>query len=389
MNYVSGPYTQGQLLKSIDQVEIALTQEFLKNGAITSKFDQQYWRDRVIDASFGRNTVLYDDMDYPSVMVIIEHNRQSLIDGPRGNITHPAFVVNGQLKPRIYVSKYQNMVVGEFNDRTARPLSLKGVDARGNYSLNGTSIICKDKGPGWHLLTNAEFAAIALECWNNEFFPRGNTDYGRSSEVHSEAGVPSFIRTSDQEVLRVLTGSGPISWSHDGSPYGIYDIHGNMRERVAGLQFVNREINIIPNNDAAAHNADIMPESELWRSILSNGNLVEPGTSGSLGFVHSGGWKIKEDTTPLDSLSTASFAGISPYDESVIIPDILKSLAIYPKNKLLPSPSIVTIYGEGLSVVTRGGSWESPDGFISIRATNEAIDYYHSIGFRTAYIEGV
>ena len=35
MKYISGPYTQGQLLKEIHETEIALTERFVRGGAIT------------------------------------------------------------------------------------------------------------------------------------------------------------------------------------------------------------------------------------------------------------------------------------------------------------------------------------------------------------------
>ena len=58
MRYVSGPYTQAQLKKAIDEVEIALTNRFLRDGAITDAAEKRYWREAVEKASFGRNTVI-------------------------------------------------------------------------------------------------------------------------------------------------------------------------------------------------------------------------------------------------------------------------------------------------------------------------------------------
>ena len=63
MKYVSGPYTQGQLLKEISEIEIALTNRFL--GWRIRCRRAAFWR-AVEEVSFGRNTVMYDDQGNPS-----------------------------------------------------------------------------------------------------------------------------------------------------------------------------------------------------------------------------------------------------------------------------------------------------------------------------------
>jgi len=89
MRYISGPYTQGQLLKDIHEIEIALTERFETGGVITDAAEQRSWRERVRDASFGRNTVLFDDQGNPSVMVVFPLQTEAdLLTGGR-NMPHP------------------------------------------------------------------------------------------------------------------------------------------------------------------------------------------------------------------------------------------------------------------------------------------------------------
>ena len=70
--------------------------------------------------SGGKNTVLLDDREMPSIMVLFPRfNISDVIDGGSQNV-HPGFNVNGAVKD-MYVSKFQNIVL---NDR-AYSLALK------------------------------------------------------------------------------------------------------------------------------------------------------------------------------------------------------------------------------------------------------------------------
>ena len=64
--------------------------------------------------SGGKNTVLFDDMEMPSVMVPFpKMNISDIMDGGSQNV-HPGFKVGGVDKDKIYVGKYQSIVL---NDR--------------------------------------------------------------------------------------------------------------------------------------------------------------------------------------------------------------------------------------------------------------------------------
>ena len=64
--------------------------------------------------SGGKNTVLFDDMEMPSVMVPFPKMKiAEIMSGGSQNI-HPAFSVGGVEKDVLYISKFQNIVL---NDR--------------------------------------------------------------------------------------------------------------------------------------------------------------------------------------------------------------------------------------------------------------------------------
>ena len=140
----------------------------------------------VESATGGKNTVLFDDLGNPSIMVRIpKFNISDVITGG-SNSVHPAFIVNGVEYDEIYISKYQNVVV---NDRA---YSLPMQDPKAYITFDQAKTACEKKGKGWHLMTNAEWAAIALWCKKNGYFPRGNNNYGKDHAYPHEHGVETY-----------------------------------------------------------------------------------------------------------------------------------------------------------------------------------------------------
>lgn len=76
--------------------------------------------------------------------------------------------------------------------------------------------------------------------------PRGNTEWGRAHNMISEVGrrVDGMLSNERTGNGATLTGSGPNSWRHDGTAFGVSDWVGNVWEWVDGLKMVNGQFYI-------------------------------------------------------------------------------------------------------------------------------------------------
>jgi len=381
---------------------MSLTNRFDRTGVITDAAEQRSWRERVEDASFGRNTVMYDDQGNPSVMVVVPLMVLSDLISGEPNMPHPAFLVGSAVKPLIYISKYQNIVVG--SGAAARALSLRYKDPTVDINFDNSRAACTQKGTGWHLMTNAEWAAIALWCWKNGFMPRGNNSFGKDVGVTSEKGIPSYYYDSGgtKYIGRTLTGSGPLSWSHDGSPFGIFDLNGNVWEWIDGLKL---------------HDGKIYVHGDAANGIARNDFTTQNNSHDVTGWVDTGAYF--DNTTAGDSTETDHDVGGDPilspdltnpmyttdpttdayYGQSNMTfesltaetgftpPAMLKHLAIQPPGAGLGGDYLwVRNYGERLPL--RGGTWltgASAGVFALTLDTARSASGGH-IGFRAAFI---
>ena len=273
--------------------------------------------------SGGKNTVLFDDLGMPSVMVPFPKLKMSdLIAGGSENI-HPAFSVDGVEKSVIYVSKYQNIVLNE------RGYSLPMRDPRASLNFDQAVTYCRNKGKGWSLTPYSLWSAIALWCRKNGTMPRGNNNYGADHAYGHEKGVPTYYESG--KIARCATGSGPNTWNHNWMPDGIADLNGNVWEWCAGMRLMNGEIQIIPYANCMAADASMGASSTLWKAIAADGTLVEPGSAGTLKYNYVSGHiqLTSGDITPEDTWRGDTYQNMT-LDSALTVPEIAKALLIYP-----------------------------------------------------------
>ncbi len=220
------------------------------------------------------NEILYDDKGLPSIMVKIPKMTYAQLGLGASTAVHPAFIVNGQEVDAIYISKYQNIVVD------GRAYSLPGEEPKHTINFDSAISACTAKGVGWHLMTRAEWAAIALWCKANGTMPKGNNNYGKDTSETVYRAIP-MAKDGSNRTTRVATGTGPLAWSHDGTPSGIWDLNGNVNEWVGGIRTVYGELQILANNNAADKDKSQGASSAQWMAVkASDGTLITPSGDG-------------------------------------------------------------------------------------------------------------
>lgn len=332
----------------------------------------------------GKNTVILDDVGMPSVMVPFTKLKMSeLISGGSENI-HPAFSVGGVEKDVIYVSKFLNVTVNN------RAYSLPMKDPRTSINFDQAVTACRTKGAGWGLMPAALWAAVSLWSRKNGTMPRGNNDYGRDASYRHEKGIPTLV--SSGSVCRTATGSGPATWNHNWLPDGIADMNGNVYEWLAGMRLMNGEIQIIPYANCMDPEASMGASSTMWKAILEDGTLTDPGAAGTLKYDYMNSKLTLTNGAVTDDGSTYRYTGFTSMatKSGLTVPEIIKAMTLYPDE---PGGDYggdyryATLGGERVPIV--GGSW---NGGSDAGVFRWGLDYSRGgsssdIGFRSAFCD--
>lgn len=310
-------------------------------------------------ASGGLQTVLYTAKGQPTYMNIIQKYDMSTIDATLSG-THPAFIVDGVEKPEIFIGTYQGKIVsGEL-------LSLPNVDPSHSTNYDNFLAAARANGNGHHLITNAEWSAVALQCYKNGTQPMGNSYYGRSSEDPLLIGRrPDGLNPGNTSgSARTLTGSGPVQWRHNGKNNGIADLSGNVNEWNSGMRLFKGEIQIIENNNASKLAINLGAASTEWKAIDgATGNLVTPDGLGTT----AGTVKIAASGTANYTLVVGDWAAFGSITNPSATPVSAVALAKLKALGLFPLVSGSAAFGGDNigynltieAIPIRGGSWRS------------------------------
>lgn len=303
-----------------------------------------------------RNEVIFDAKGIPSIMVVF--TPEELGNGPACKIT-------GKTVKEIAISKYPNTMINGL------PYSLPFHKPAVNISFDDAVAACEAKGAGWHLMTNAEWAALAHISKKNGTLPRGNTNSGKSHSHPEETG------TTYDGGGKTLAGSGPAAWNHDHTPEGVADLCGDIWEMVGGVRWLNGQPQIIPDNNAAA-GADQSKDSAAWEPVRT--------ADGSPVYyrVDSNGITLTDEEPEDQDYDGIPFADL---DSEIDVPEILKELALYPDDDYKGS-EYFWLDSNGERVASRGGSWYSGTGagVFDVSGRNPRSNVGTSIGFRSAFV---
>lgn len=361
---------QGEALKEVSKLLQDPT-------GIDSDLSRDQLKQGVEILSDGRNTVFYDDFSVPSVMVRVDALRlDGLLDDCQDDALHPAFRLGKRNLSHIWVSKFPNCLM------RGRPASLpmarpcNGVDFDRAYDL------CRAKGPNWGLMPFALRMALALRCRKQGVAPHGNTDSGRNFFHPEEQGEPAGDGMT-------LTGSGPITWSHDGTPDGIYDLVGNINEWDAGLRLLDGEIQWMDMQSLFGPGADDAQRGTSWRSIDAQGRLVAPGSEGTLKYDAKNGGICLTQKVRHPGTGNCAFSAIEA-QKGLDVPLIARALGLFPpQNRAGCGTGWRWIATEGETLPLCGGAYRviNHAGIFFAGMTKTRMEHYALTGFRSVYIE--
>ena len=347
------------------------------------------------------NVVQPDDAGLPSILVWIPKFKNSDVLTGGDDSTHPAFIVNGKEIDGFYYSKYENVVYN------GKAYSLPAEDPAVNISIDTARECCESKGYGWHLSTAAEWAAIALWCKKNGFLPYGNSSYGKYATETEVKAIPSY---KDKTVTnRVATGTGPLTWSHDGTPSGIWDLCGNINEWQGGIRLVWGELQILANNDAADPDNPQNETSTCWKAIkAADGSLVDPECMITDAAVRTTGYTVKlnfvnDVWTYSTGISSAKDVSRDCLFEKVACTNAiseaaklrLRSLALLPDEGTAEGDyegdKMYVINGMPLRVVSRSSLWNGGEsaGVFAFNGNYDNVREGTGYGFRSVYIPNI
>jgi hypothetical protein len=315
------------------------------------------------------NVVIFDDRGIPSIMVRFEN--------PRAAVTPPMFIIGGKEVDSIYISKYPNKVI------KGRAYSLPMVDPTTEITFDEALAACRTKGEGWHLMTATEWEYLLNESRNKGTLPHGNTDWGKDFYHKEEQGEREGCGCG-----RTLTGSGPATWNHDHTIYGVSDLKGLVWEWLAGLRIVNGVLGYIPNNDAALAGCDLSRDSGKWQQIITDKfskSAVRVNVEG--GEITITDKVAGEGYTP--EYDSVSWEGLKVDLQE--IPQALRYLGILPENGVLEEKNTYVYFDatEGEYLPIRGASFLSAHGSGSsaIGLTYPRFGSDGIVGFRSAFYE--
>lgn len=313
------------------------------------------------------NKMILDDKGMPGFYVEIGKQNLSDLLNTDDDTVHPAFRISGVEYPSLDIGKFQGV------EENGRIYSLPGVDPRVSITHDQYIERCRAKGSGHHCITAAEWGFLANWCRKNGTMPKGNNNYGKDTSESVYQAVPAAY-DSDGRTARTLTGTGPLTWRHNGALDGIADLNGNVWEWTPGIRLVHGELQVIPWNNAADPDVDLGPTSAQWKAINAAATswedlFITPNgqgtTTGSvkLDYVSSHWQWGTTITSSSDTSRSADFYLTTASGLSDIAKIYLQALALLPEDgQEGDTYGGVTFYANNAAeerVAYRGGGWNN------------------------------
>lgn len=367
-------------------------------------------------ASRYGNVVKYDAKGNPSIFCKFPKMKSRDLDPSLPDHTHPAFIINGVEQDYILLGQHKGTCIDGTSSGTI--YSLPNMPPAYARTADQFLAQCRAFGGGVSGMTVADRGFILLLAQKNGWNPGGNSNFGhcykdaeqyalgKTVAVGAKKGyrgwlyecltahttavelAPDAAPTYWKKIKRIggveawpklhengnptmttltLNGSGPLDWYLDGTAGSLCDIVGNQFEQDYGYRVVGGELQILPNNNAAAPDADLSAGSSAWRAILPNAandsyTLVAPGTPGTLHWTWQNG-KITLDTVkPVfdEEPRGTSFKDLAVNSANLPhIPSIVRELGLFPTPGSTMRGYCYTRLVEGERFPRRGGYYNN------------------------------
>lgn len=216
-------------------------------------------------ASGGKRTIIYDDFGNANTM----------------NVFHKTTYENLKLQS-IYgtgvIQAFQKASGADFSEIFLATFMSSGnqyvSEARQipKYSVNYDQVVAghKAKGVGWGTLSIWDRALLVHIMESLGFQPRGNTAHGMAHDATHEWGQrqDDLLAGDSSGIGNILTGTGPDTWNHDGTPHGVADLVGNLWEWIYGMKMIDGRFFLDLYNNQGAESG--------W--VAQNAYITGPGT---------------------------------------------------------------------------------------------------------------
>ncbi|MCM1579656.1 MAG: hypothetical protein NC078_12755 [Ruminococcus sp.] len=320
--------------------------------------------------------VVHDEAGLPNYMTMF-YMEPLLSVTPDVKVDVPEmFRVDGKTVAAVLISQYTNVMMKDI------PASLPYQKPAESMNFDEAAAACRRKGHGWHLMTNTEWVYLMKEAEEIGHKIGGNTNYGKNADNPEEKGWC-------YDGYTVLTGTEPQTWSHDGTPGGVFGLCGNFWEWVAGLRLHNGAIEYIPDNNAASF--DYMPEDPAWTVARTE----EPGEEGlpfgkPLYLDAQCGKVVLTDGEIAGSWTGCRMKELQLAGSLKEVPEIIHRLGILPQGWQQEKAGIWVDSSESETVPFRGSCFDgtSNGGVSALRLNGARSHVYYRVSFRSAlYLE--
>lgn len=312
---------------------------------------------------------IYDDFGIPSIMHRFRKvTNKELFGG--SDKTNAAFIIDGIEYDEIYIGVYDGCNIN------GHVYSLPYQKPWTNCTQDEFAEACFAKGAGWHMMTAVEYGLIANLSLKNGTLPHGNTASGRYHADKDEYGTV-------YDGHYTLTGSGPATWTHDHTMYGVHDMCGNIWQMVRGTRLHGDVIQAAKDNDAALPKTDLSLSGDGWHDVVDDvGNTVRIGIFDQRPGIYS----ALPEGYHANNHKGCFFETWQEADEACKNSEQLKELAIYGGE---PRAYFCADTSRDERSAIRGGRWSSGalGGVFYLNFAYSRSSAHGSIGGRPAYFK--